>query len=207
MLQACGTKTRLHPLRISREFTTRELADMRIKVQGSTNITESRGENIYDYHIPDIERIIAYLPDIRADYRKTKAKLLWNLLADLADKDSSKFSGMYMWFYYRPWQYKFKAQFVHFLNSQAWIPDDIGILHKPSEILFDDLDWDHNDFLLSYIKFKPPVIKELATEAEVPIEFIQLAKQAYDAGMGNRAVQTAFGYNGAKGSGTQIRRI
>lgn len=193
MLKACGVRDGLNIVKTTREFNENQLAEMRQRIQGSRRITASRGEDNHDWHIEDVERIAAYLPQLESDDRKHKSELLWHLLADLADKDSSKFDGMYSWFYHQHRRCRFKAQFVRFLNSAAWVSDNRGSLHKPSEVLFNELGWEHNDFLLSQIKFKPPVIEELAAEADLPVRWIQLLKQACDAGMTNEQVEDSLG--------------
>ena len=67
--------------------------------------------------------------------------------------------------HYGSYHAPFDAAFIRKLNSTAWIPDGNGELQRPELILFDSLGWKANPFLQSMIRFKPPVIEQLAKEA------------------------------------------
>jgi hypothetical protein len=87
------------------------------------------------------------------------------------------FSTTYRWYYYHPRTTTFPADFVRKLNETAWVPDDTGNLQRPNLVLFDSLGWEPNPFLQSKIRFKPPLIEQLAKEAGIEPEALDLLKK------------------------------
>jgi hypothetical protein len=63
------------------------------------------------------------------------------------------------------WTANFDAKFVRRLNEASWIPDANGDLTHPSIVLFETTGWPAHPFLESKIRFKKPIVEELAKEA------------------------------------------
>jgi hypothetical protein len=58
-----------------------------------------------------------------------------------------------------------------------WVPDANGNLQQPEFVLFDSLGWKSHPFLQSKIRFKPPVIDQLAKEAGIEPGVLDLLKK------------------------------
>ena len=61
----------------------------------------------------------------------------------------------------------FGASFIRLLNETNWVPDENGVLQRPRDVIFESTGWKTAPFLLTKIRFKPPVIDELAREAGI----------------------------------------
>ncbi|HXH09456.1 MAG TPA: UvrD-helicase domain-containing protein [Alphaproteobacteria bacterium] len=59
----------------------------------------------------------------------------------------------------------------------CWVPDLNGELQQPEFVLFDNLGWKPNPFLLSKIRFKPSIIETLAKAAGIEPGVLDLLKQ------------------------------
>src|SRR5690606_36936340 len=110
--------------------------------------------------------------------RRTKARQLWEELSNLEERRGKGiFSGEYTWTHYGSYRATFDAAFVRRLNDTAWIPDTDGNLHSPELVVFDTLDWKPNPFLQSTIRFKPPILDQLAKEAGFEPGILDLLKK------------------------------
>ena len=87
------------------------------------------------------------------------------------------FLGTYKWYYFQSRNCVFDAAFVRQLNATAWVPDANGDLQCPEFVAFDTLGWKPNPFLLSKIRFKPPIIDQLAKEAGIEPGVLDLLKK------------------------------
>ena len=65
------------------------------------------------------------------------SRILWCLLVKALPSEKyardSFFNGTHRWFYYSPQQESFDATFYRQLKETAWLPDEAGALHCPSE--------------------------------------------------------------------------
>ena len=52
-----------------------------------------------------------------------------------------------------------------------------GTLQQPVSVIFQDIGWEENPFLLSKIRFKPPIIETLAKEAGIELGVLDLLKK------------------------------
>ena len=111
--------------------------------------------------------------------QRRKAALLWDALADVESRRGSRaFVGEYTWGYlHKTKTAPFDAAFVRQLNETAWIPEGNGDLQRPEFVLFDSLGWKVNPFLLSKIRFKPPIIEALAKEAGIEPGVLDLLRK------------------------------
>jgi hypothetical protein len=165
LLEACGASRYLELVSVETEFSNEELR----KIWQSEGCTHSTGpDRIEDRTLRGLGNLLSSLPSLETDVQLRKAALLWEALADVEDRRGANvFSGIYQWFYYHVRRHRFDSHFVRWLNEVAWVPDDLGHLQAPGYVAFESLNWEQNPFLLSKIRFKPPVIEALAQEAGI----------------------------------------
>jgi hypothetical protein len=87
----------------------------------------------------DMDGLVQVLSKIVNSKDKAIAKALWRLLLKLLPSDEWKrrsvFRGTYCWRYYRRERYEeFDASFYRQLKESAWLPDENGNFHKPTEL-------------------------------------------------------------------------
>lgn len=87
------------------------------------------------------------------------------------------FDGLYSWTHYGSYKKDFASAFVRRLNATAWVPDEDGDLQPPNQLVFDYLGWKANPFLLTQIAFKPPIIDQLAKEAGIDPDALDLLRK------------------------------
>ena len=127
------------------------------------DITRSGEEIIEDYILPGLSTILYKI----SKYKSTQlSKVLWYLLVKLSqvsEKDrNTLFKGNYNWRYRSntyPDSKPFEATFYSQLKENAWLPDEQGNLHRPSEyfaptsenkkVLGDSVAYLHPDFDIS----------------------------------------------------------
>lgn len=164
LLEACGATRYLQTVSVEATFTLEELRKMRHEA-GSESA--SRLETPADTTLRGLDQLLRVLPKLDAETRANKAALLWKALADVEDRSGAgAFLGTYRWSYYKKRSSAmFDAGFVRQLIETAWVPSEDGELQRPEEVVFESLGWGANPFLLSKIRFKPPIIEILAIEA------------------------------------------
>lgn len=176
LLEACGAVRYLRPIpdrSLSRE-------DLRL-LRERSGYEETSGQNdrVTDWTLHGLGDLTDALPNVDLEQRKQKARLLWEELSNLEDRrGKSVFTGEYTWTHYGSHRAPpFDAAFVRTLNNVEWVPDEDGTLRRPDSVLFESLGWKENPFLLSKVKFKPPVIEELAQEAGIESGVLELLKK------------------------------
>ncbi len=177
LLEACGAALYLLPIEIEPSFTRQQLAEMRRKA-GSEDMTYEIC--LQDFTLRGLDALLATIGRIPLDQAHARATLLWEALCDVEDRrGTSAFSGIYTWKYIKKRGCIFDAALARLLNETAWVPDSGDKLERPEFVLFDDIEppWYPNPFLLSKIRFKPPIIKELAKEAGIEPELLDLLKK------------------------------
>ena len=134
---------------------------------------------IADWTLRGLDELLKLIGALQHTARNERAKLLWDALADLEGRQGSgAFLGTYTWGYSNESKTaRFDAAFLRSLNQASWIADSEGNLHRPSEILFELLGWKPNPFLLSKIRFKPPLIDQLAREAGIEPGVLDLLRK------------------------------
>ena len=90
---------------------------------------------------------------------------------------STKPGQLHSWTYYKPRSATFDAAFVRQLNTTAWVPDAEGSLQRPEFVVFESLGWEENPVLTSKIRFKPPIIDQLALEAWFEPKVLEMLKK------------------------------
>jgi uncharacterized protein DUF3883 len=175
LLEVCGTTRYLQTAAIASTFTWHALRDMRIAAGCESMSSDEPPE---DHTLRGLDSLLVQLPGLDASARTRKAALLWEALADVQDRrGTGTFSGGYRWFYFHRRSTTFNAAFVRQLNAVAWVPDQHGELQRPELVLFDTLGWKPNPYLLSRIRFKPPIIDQLAKEAGIEPGVLDLLKK------------------------------
>lgn len=174
LLEACGATRYLQPIPFANRFTWAEEREMRRR-GGCEDCTYNQG--IEDYTLRGLADLLASMTRLNAEKAKQKASLLWEALHDVEDRRGTTiFTATYRWKYFWVRSYEFDAAFVRILNETPWIPNNAK-LDKPCYVLFEDTNWKQHPFLLSKIKFKPPIIETLAREAGFEPGVLDLLKK------------------------------
>ena len=163
LLEACGAVRYLRPVADSSLPW-----DERRRLRELAGHAETSGKNdrITDWTLIGLLGVVAALPELPDENRRTRTRLLWEELAHLEERrGNGVFTGEYAWTHYGSYRTTFDSAFVRLLNEMEWVPDADGKLSQPGTVLFDSLDWKPAPFLLSNIRFKPPIIDQLAKEA------------------------------------------
>lgn len=175
LLEACRATRYILPVVVRSTLTEAQKHELRLS-KGLVSVTfESPPE---DFGLRGLEAILAQLPSLGLEGRRTKARLLWEALVELQDRrGEGVFSGTYRWQYHQWRSASFDAHFVRVLNGSRWITDAAGDLVDPSTILFEATDWPTNPFLQSRIIFKKPIVEELAKEAGFEPDMLDMLKK------------------------------
>lgn len=175
LLESCGATSYLKPVR---DYTVPSLREKLLLRDGDGS---TRGEDTSNWMLLGLDELFEELPYLSADQWRDKAEILWQCLIDLVHRGRHEcFLGTYEYHYYSWHRRTFPSLFAKQLNETPWIPNDEGSLKLPGSVLFAELGWQGNDFLLSQIEFKPPrspSIANLAREAEVEVEILDLIKE------------------------------
>ena len=174
MLEACGALRYLRPIEDS-SLSWQEQSSLR--VQAGHEQSSGINDRVTDWMLSGLKALLARLPGLEVAQRKERAGLLWEELANLEERrGKGVFSGEYTWTHHGSYRASFDSAFVRVLNSAAWVPDAGGDLKVPEVVIFDSLGWKPNAFLLSKIRFKPPIIDQLAKEAGIEPGLLDLLK-------------------------------
>lgn len=205
LFRKCGVRVRLRPMiaKSTESITRRDLAQW-----GAYLPSNMKEERVIDWDVHGIEDRLRTLKEDTIVDRRKFGEALWKELIHAKDNNvkSSKaydpvpagwgtrwFStspslrsrsllyGKYETFYYRRRGKEFASSLVRRLRSTCWVADHSGELHRPSEVEFDSLDWDHDDELLSLIEFKTPEPEPepaYIKQARIDRHINQLAKAA-----------------------------
>jgi hypothetical protein len=175
LLEACGATRYLRPVPIEPQFTGEQRRQMRIAA-GCESM--SWQEPLEDSTLNGLDSLFQHLAALEPDARRTRSALLWEALGELEDRrGTGVFSGSYRWHYYHRRSTTFDATFVRVLNDTAWVPDQHGQLQRPELVTFDSLSWKPDPFLLSKIRFRPPIIEQLAREVGIEPGVLDLLKK------------------------------
>jgi len=176
LLEASGAVRYLRPTPAESHLTWEELREIRRKA-GLERSTWSRGPS--DYMLHGLDALLAALPTLDTAAREAKGRLLWEALAELESRrGTAVFTGTYSWGYsHESKSATFDAAFVRRLNDAAWVPAPDGTLQTPGNVLFEQTGWTPNPFLLSKVRFKPPIVDQLAKEVGIDPGLIVLLKQ------------------------------
>lgn len=175
LLEACGVARDLRPV----EDTSLPWEERRtLREKAGHAETSGQKDRIVDWMLVGLRDLLYSLAKLDIEGRRTKAMLLWEELAHLEERrGKSVYTGEYTWTHYGTYRTPFDAAFVRMLNETQWIPDPDGNLKRPQQVLFDSLGWKQGPFLLSKIRFRPPIIDQLAREAGIEPGVLDLLKK------------------------------
>ena len=175
LLEECGTTHHLKPVTYRPNFNWLQLRDMR---RAAGNEDSTRDIELQDWTVKDLDKLLAALPELDEGVRSRRAELLWEALMELESQcGTGAFSGKYTWQYHRYKSTTFSAAFVRTLNETKWVPNKDGELELTRLVPFESLGWRESSFLQSKIRFEVPVVQELAREAGIEPEAIDLLKK------------------------------
>ena len=203
MLKACGASDQLKAVLVENRSRFGYIERMKLRENSSwrdSGITESRGERVVDWCLLGVEELLISLPQLDTKLQCRKAELLWQMLAEVNPR---QFEGSYRWFYYSDRHSRFRSSFVVQLNDVAWVPNGNGAVQKPIEVAFQSLGWKPDEFLLSQIKFRSPILEELASAAGVGAEAIQWLKNRIDEGTFEE-IQRSYGGSRSRSAMTRV---
>ena len=176
LLESCDAVRYMRPIRDYYSIDDAARCELR-KGEGHEHISV-RKEHVKDWTLERLDVLLDAFPGLTIEDQKTKASQLWLELVNLRERrGESIFRAKYNWNYYGSHSAECDAAFVRKLNETEWVPDPAGNLQRPELIPFDGLDWPSNPFLQSKIRFKPPIIDELAAEAGIDPELLYLLKK------------------------------
>jgi hypothetical protein len=175
MIEACGAVRYLRPMS-DNSLSWQQLSELR--VQAGHPETSGQNDRVTDWTLLGLDELLSELPRLDVDKRRTKARLLWEELGNLEERrGKGVFTGEYTWTHYGLYRRDFDAAFVRKLNETAWVPDGTGNLQRPELVLFETLGWEPNPFLQSKIRFKAPILEQLAKEAGIEPGVLDLLKK------------------------------
>lgn len=171
LLEECGAVSYWRPVRkdhaawnsaLPKEF----LAELREK-SGYAQ-TSWQSDTIVDWELSGLKDVLAQLCFLNPRDQRIRAKYIWEELVQLEGRrGKAVFRAEYRWTHYGNRRQQFDSAFIRQLNGSDWIPttDESAGLRRPNRVLFDSLGWPDDPFVLSKIRFKPPIVDQLATEA------------------------------------------
>lgn len=176
LLEACGALRYPRPIEAPNAMTFEERRELR-RAAGHEE-TSGHNDRVTDWLLQGFDELLAVLPTLSPEQRAERARLLWESLGDLEERRGRGiFDGLYKWTHYGSYKTEFPSAFVRRLNEAAWVPDANGQLQPPRLVLFEDLGWKPNPFLLTKIGFKPPIIDQLAKEAGIDPAALDLLRR------------------------------
>ena len=175
LLEASGVARGLTPESVRCDLTPADLRDLR-KREGWEACTSEDPPK--DHSLRGLPELLAFLPTLDVEGKRKRANLVWEALKEVDQRlRSGAFSGSYSWMYYQTRTATFDAAFVRQLNTTAWVPDGDGTLQRPEFVVFESLGWDANPFLTAKIRFKPPIIDQLALQAGIEPRVLEMLKK------------------------------
>lgn len=177
LLEACGAVRHLRPVPAPSEpFWSERFRELRVRAGHPE--TSGYKDRVEDWDLHGLEGLLALLPKLAPGQRAERAQLLWESLDELEERRGRGiFALKYTWSHYGNYSAHDDSSFVRRLNEAAWVPDAEGTLYRPGLVAFESLGWEPEPFLLSKIRFKPPVIDQLAREAGIDPGAIDLLRR------------------------------
>ena len=172
IFKKCGIISHLRalPKRLTRDKMQRLLED-------NNETTSGYNDHGIDWEIDSFSEVLSRITKLDYEQQEIISKLLWEELIYLRKMCSVEiFTSEYTWTYYGSYSLPFDTIFVEQLNNTKWIPHE-GELKFPASILFDDLGWEQDDFLLTKIKFKPSAVVQLAEEMGLEVALLDKLKE------------------------------
>jgi hypothetical protein len=138
----------------------------------------------YDYDIQGLGSFLKIFKKVDLSEATRRARLIWDFLITHLENcapgsEKSFFEGEYEWSYYSRYSKKFDALFLNRLRAKEWLPGPDGQLHKPSELLPQELppSFTRNPVLCEALQMKAEVLVNLAKEAGFKVEDLMLIRR------------------------------
>ena len=114
-------------------------------------------ESVDDFTLQGLDVVLNRITSAPPTDAVVLAELLWDELRAFADKNPNPavYRGTYKWYRYTHRQQQFPAAFVKALNQTAWVPNAVGQLCLPEDVLFSITSWQDDDRLNEEIEFAP----------------------------------------------------
>lgn len=176
VFEACGMSDSLKIVTADgkQRFSKTALRKMRCRVQKSNGLTAWKGQEIVDWSLLGLDNVLATLSSLDIHECRARSQLIWELVTEV---DRRRFEGTYSWFYYRRRLCRFPSSLVVRLRESLWVPDPDGQLLKPEDVLFEELGWIRDEFMLSQIRFRPPISEQIANEVGLSVDEIQYLQE------------------------------
>ena len=175
LLEAAGCPLYLMPCPTEPTLTGEEKAALR-RAAGDSEIT--REIALDDSKLRGLRQLLSLIKKLDNDEAAVRTALLWKALCDVQDRrGTGAFHGEYRWMRFTERKAVFDASFVRLLNETNWVPDASGVMQRPKDVTFESTEWETNPLLLTKVRFKPPVIDELAREAGIEPGVLTLLTQ------------------------------
>jgi hypothetical protein len=138
----------------------------------------------HDYEIEGLATFLKTLKKVDFSEASRRARLIWEFLTSHLEScapgsEKAFFQGEYQWSYYSLYTRHFDALFLSQLRSKEWLPGKDGALHKPSELLPQELPsgFVRNQALCEALQMKAEVLVNLAKEAGFKVEDLMLIRR------------------------------
>src|SRR5439155_14501190 len=137
-----------------------------------------------EYDIHGLSDFLKGLKKLDFSGATRRARVLWDFLvrhlaAYPQGTERGFFRGEYKWQYYKAYTRHFDVYFLTVLRSKAWLPGKDGELHKPSELLPQELasGFTRHPVLCDALQMKAELAVKLAKEFGVKVEDLMLIRQ------------------------------
>ena len=174
LLEASGATRHLRSVAVDCDLTQAQRAEIR----RNNGLERATSWKIEDNTIRGLDAVLEKLEALAPTERAGRARDLWGALIDLAKRRGSQsFDATYTWgFMFEEKRASFDPAFVRTLNKRPWVPDSSGNLHCPDVVAFEDTGWEPNSLMQSKIRFKPPLLEQLAREVGIESGVLELLK-------------------------------
>jgi hypothetical protein len=137
-----------------------------------------------DYDIHGLGDFLQSLKKLDFSEATHRARILWDFLlhhleARPPNTERDFFRGEYKWHYYKVYTRHFPAYFLTVLRSKAWLPGKDGELHKPCDLLPQEMafGFKRHPILCEELQMKVELLINLAKEAGLKVEDLVFIRQ------------------------------
>ena len=175
LLEGSGATRHLRSVAVDCDLTQ----EQRTEIRRNKGLERATWSTIEDSTIRGLDAVLDKLEVLDPAERAGRARDLWGALTDLAKRRGSQsFDATYMWgFVFEEKRASFDPAFVRMLNKRRWVPDSSGNLHRPGVVAFEDTGWEPNSVMQSKIRFKPPLLEQLAKEVGIESGVLDLLNE------------------------------
>jgi hypothetical protein len=179
LLEACSVRDYLRRVPVDESLSY----EQKLELRKSKGAIKCSWDNAIGFDVVGLRAALEHIATLSLKEALPAAQNLWQVLIDtLREGRETYFYGSYNWGYVQSsWTAHFPAAFVNSLRHISWLPTADGSLDSPTNLRFSQLDASFltqpNVIIQELLGFKPEVIKQLAIEAGVDLETIDLLKK------------------------------